>query len=121
MQSRDAVYILTLTRLINKKLCPRSALKALQSLYPFNNQSPLFQWKGSAGWGPLIDSKVRKTLERLNVALGLNPLHFTVSVDLVLPCPLTPMSQFKVSKYMVLGLLTACGNTYRQTSPQASN
>ena len=76
MQTRNAVHILTLP-ILEKKLCPRSALKALQSLYPFDTQSPLFQWQGTGGWGPLIDSKVRKTLKRLNMALGLNPSHFT--------------------------------------------
>ena len=69
MQTRDAVQILTLPRLADKTLCPRSALKALQLLYPFDKHSPLFQWKGLAGWGPLIDSRVRKTLRQLNIAL----------------------------------------------------
>ena len=74
MQTRDAVHILTLPCLVDKTLCPRSALKALQSLYPFDSHFPLFQWQGLAGWG---DSKVRKTLKKLNMALGLNPSHFT--------------------------------------------
>ena len=50
MQTRDAVHILTLPRLVDKTLCPRSALKALQSLYPFDSHSLLFQWQGLAGW-----------------------------------------------------------------------
>ena len=77
MQTRDSVHILTLPRLANKTLCPRTALKRLQSLYSFDNESPLFQWKGLAGWVPLTDSRVRKTLKRLNLGLGLNPSHFT--------------------------------------------
>ena len=76
MQTRDAVHILILPRLVDKTLCPWSALISLQSLYAFDNHSPLFQWQGLAGWGPLIDSKVRKTLKRINMALGC-PSHFT--------------------------------------------
>ena len=77
IQTRDSAQILTLPRLVDKTLCPRSALKALQSLYSFDNHSSLFQWKGLAGWVPLTDSRVRKTLKRINVALGLNPSFFT--------------------------------------------
>ena len=62
MQTRDSAQILTLPHLVDKKLCPRSALKALQGL---------------AGWVPLTDSRVRKTLEWINLALGLNPSYFT--------------------------------------------
>ena len=70
MQTRDSAQILTLPRPVDKKLCPRSALKALQSLYSIDNHSPLFQWQGLAGWVPLTDSRVRKTLKRINLALG---------------------------------------------------
>ena len=77
MQTRDAVHILTLPQLVYKKLCPRSALKALQLLYPSDSHSPLFQWQGSGWWEPPIDSKVRKTLKRFNMALGMNHSHFT--------------------------------------------
>ena len=52
MQTRDAVHILTMPRLLDKKLCPRSAPIALQSLYPFDSQSPLFQWQGTGRWAP---------------------------------------------------------------------
>ena len=84
MKTRDSAQILTLPRSLHKKLCPRSALKALQSLYLFDNHSPLFQWQGLAGWVPLTDSRVRKTLKRINLSLGLNPSHFTVSADQLL-------------------------------------
>ena len=77
MQTRDSAQILTLPRMVDKKLCPRSALKALQSLYSFNNHSPLFQLKSLAGWVLLTDSRVRKTLKHINLALGLNPSYFT--------------------------------------------
>ena len=77
MQTRDAVHILTLPRLVDKMLCPRSALKALQYLYGFDNHTPLFQWQGLAGSSPLIDSTVKKTLKKINMALGLNPSHFS--------------------------------------------
>ena len=42
IQTRDSVQILTLPRLFDKKLCPRSALKALQSLHLFDKHSHLF-------------------------------------------------------------------------------
>ena len=49
MQTRDAIHILTLPQFLDKKLCPRSALKALHLLYPFDSHSPLFQWQGHGG------------------------------------------------------------------------
>ena len=55
IQTRDSVQILTLPRLLDKKLCRRSALKALQSLYSFDNHSPPF----SVGRVGRVDSHYR--------------------------------------------------------------
>ena len=77
MQNRDSVQILTLPRLRDSDICPRTALKALKKLYPMSDHSSLFQYYGPNGWSPLIDSKARKVLKSINVQLGLNPSHFT--------------------------------------------
>ena len=77
LQTRDKAHVITLPRLKDKLICPRNALKCLFKLYPMLPSTSLFQIHTSKGWAPLIDSIVRKSLSALNVALGLNPHHFT--------------------------------------------
>ena len=120
MQTRDSVQILTLPRLTDVDICPRAALKALKKLYPMSDHSSLFQYHGPNGWSPLIDSKARKVLKSINVQLGLNPSHFTVSKDLGPHLRLTLTSPYKTLKGMGLGLLTVSGDTYKLIYPQAS-
>ena len=42
-----------------------------------SSSSSLFQIYTINGWVTLIDSRVRKVLSKINVALGLHPNHFT--------------------------------------------
>ena len=77
IQTRDKAHVLTLPKLKDKLLCPRTALKQLFKLYYMSPLTSLFQIQTSNGWVPLIDSRVRKSLSSLNVSLGLNPHHFT--------------------------------------------
>ena len=77
IQTRDRVEILTLPKLTDPDLCPRSALKVLFDLYQMSTSSSLFQIYTVNGWVTLIDSRVRKVLSKINVALGLHPNHFT--------------------------------------------
>ena len=77
LQTRDKAHVITLPRLKDNLICPRNALKCLFKLYQMSSATSLFQIHTSSGWVPLIDSIVRKSLSALNVALGLNPHHFT--------------------------------------------
>ena len=86
IQTKDLVQILTLHRLLDKKLCPRSALKALQSLYLFDKHSLCFNGKGGFLSQTLGSGK----------PLGLNPSHFIVFADQLLHWLSIPMCQFKV-------------------------
>ena len=54
-------------------LCPIMALKALLSIFPAGNNSPLFQIKNHGKWCPLTDSKVRYHLKLVLKRLGLDP------------------------------------------------
>ena len=77
MQTRDAVHVLTLPRLRGSKLCPVAALRrALQQYQPLP-QDPLFQINTSSGWQVITDSRIRKTLSRLNEKMGFSKHHFT--------------------------------------------
>ena len=77
MQTRDKVQCLSLPKLKNKLLCPYRALKSLYKLYPISSSTSLFQIKTGQGWIPLTDSRVRKTLQSMNVVLGLSPAFHT--------------------------------------------
>ena len=77
LQTRDKAHIITLPKLKDTSICPWLALKCLFQCYQMSSTTSLFQIHTSSGWAPLIDSIVRKSLADLNVALGLNPHHFT--------------------------------------------
>ena len=77
MQTRDEVQIITLPRLTDPELCPRTALKNLKKLYQFSDKTSLFQYHSPSGWCPMIDSKIRNILKSINLKLGLNLSHFT--------------------------------------------
>ena len=77
MQTRDKVQCPSLPKIKNKLLCPYTALKALLKLYPMSSSTSLFQIKTDQGWIPLTDSRVRKTLQSINVVLGLSPSFHT--------------------------------------------
>ena len=76
-QTRDKVQCITLPRLKNSLLCPHKALKSLYKLYPMSSSTSLFQIRTSQGWIPLTDSRVRKTLKSINLALGLTSSYHT--------------------------------------------
>ena len=77
IQTRDAVQIITLPKLSDQDLCPRSALRNLRKLYPMSQHTSMFLYNSPKGWTPFIDSKLRKLLKQINVRLGLQPSHFT--------------------------------------------
>ena len=77
IQNRDTVQLICLPKLKNPVICPFRALKAISKLYPSSAVTSVFQVYGNTGWQPLTDTKVRKGLKTVNVALGLNPHFFT--------------------------------------------
>ena len=77
MQTRDKVQCLSLPKLKNALLCPYRALRSLYKLYHMSASTSLFQIKTAQGWIPLTDSRVRKTLQSINVVLGLSPAFLT--------------------------------------------
>ena len=77
MQDRNTVQVISLPRVSNRAICPFKALRALSRLYPMTETHPVFQVKMPSGWQPLTDSRVRKALKSINMALGLNPHFFT--------------------------------------------
>ena len=73
MQTRDAVQVISLPKVTNRAMCPYKALKALRKLYPMTEMHSVFQVRTPSGWQPLMDTRVRKDLKSINIALGLNP------------------------------------------------
>ena len=78
MQTRDVAQVVSLPKLKNKIICPFRALKALSTMYPMSADHSAFQIKTQSGWQPLTDTKVRKCLTSINMALGLNPHYYTL-------------------------------------------
>ena len=77
IQTRDRVQCVTLPRLHDKRICPYAALKALFKIYPMSSKSSLFQITTTHGYTTLTDSRVRKTLKKINQSLGFNPSFHT--------------------------------------------
>ena len=77
IQNRDAVQVISLPKVSNRVICPYKALRALFRLHPMTEIHSVFQVKMPSGWQPLTDSRVRKALKSINMALGLNPHFFT--------------------------------------------
>ena len=46
-------------------------------MYPMSADRSAFQFKTHLGWQPLTDTKVRKCLTSINMAMGLNPHYYT--------------------------------------------
>ena len=77
LQYRDKVHTITLPKLKHSPLCPVKALKtAIKAYNPTPNES-LFQVPAAGVWQPLMDSRIRKVLSKLNVKLGVAPNHYT--------------------------------------------
>ena len=77
MQTRDKVQCLTLPKLKNKIISPYRALKAIFKLYPMSPDSSLLQLPSQQGLNPMTDSRVRKFLKRINIALDLPSNYFS--------------------------------------------
>ena len=77
MQSRDKVQCITVPKLENKVICPFRAVKKLHALYPFTSTTSLLQVPSHQGLIPLTDSKMRKILKSINLALDLESNYFT--------------------------------------------
>ena len=77
IQTRDKVQCLTLPKLKNISICPYRALKHIFKLYPMSSDSSLLQLPSEHGLQPLTDSRVRKFLKRINIALNLPANYFT--------------------------------------------
>ena len=77
LQYRNKVHIITLPKLKHSPLYPVKALKtAIKAYNPAPDES-LFQLPSAGVWQPLIDSRIRKVLSKLNVKLGVAPNHYT--------------------------------------------
>ena len=77
MQSRDKVHVIALPSLYPSPLCPVRALKRAIAHYKPKNQDPLFQVCSPHGHSLVTESKLRKTLSKLNIRLGFPPHHFS--------------------------------------------
>ena len=77
MQDRDKCQILSLPKLKLPLLCPYRALWNILKLYKPADCDPLFQIPSATGFHVLIDSRIRKTLARLNVKMGFPSNYFT--------------------------------------------
>ena len=76
MQIRPKV-IMTVPKLKNKAICPFRAVKRLHALYPFTSTISLLQIPSHQGLIPLTDTRMRKTLKTINLALNLESNYFT--------------------------------------------
>ena len=77
LQTRDQVKLISLPRLQIPAICPFRALKAIVKLYNPSGFEPLFQCHTVNGWQPLTDSRVRKSLSKINARLGLHSSYYT--------------------------------------------
>ena len=77
MQDRDKCQILSLPKLKLPLLCPYRALGNILKLYKPADCDALFQIPSATGFHVLIDSRIRKTLARLNVKMGFPSNYFT--------------------------------------------
>ena len=77
MQSRDKLHVIALPSLGSSSLCPVRALKRALAHYTPKHQDPLFQVRSSQGHILVTESKLRKTLSKLNTVLGFHPHHFS--------------------------------------------
>ena len=77
MQTRDKVHVITLPLLHPSPLCPVYALKRALAHFKPTPQDPLFQVKTKEGYRVVTESRLRKTLSKLNQRLGFEPHHFS--------------------------------------------
>ena len=77
LQNNDQVRVITLPRLKGQIICPYEALKQVFRLYAPSGNQPLFQYLVHQGYQVATDSKVRKTLAAINLALNLPKKFYT--------------------------------------------
>ena len=77
LQDRDQVRSVVLPKLHNPLICPVRALQGIFQLYNPSPNEPLFQYPGPSGWIPLTDSRVRKHLLSINLAMSLPKNFYT--------------------------------------------
>ena len=77
LQFNDQVKVITLPRLKSLSICPYAALKQVFRLYAPSGNQPLFQCLTHHGYQVATDSKVRKTLASINLALHLPKNFYT--------------------------------------------
>ena len=58
-------------------ICPYRALKKIMALYNPGQNEPLFQVQTAAGWQVLTDTRIRKTLANINLAIDLPSNYYT--------------------------------------------
>ena len=76
-QNRNNAHVLSLPKIKGSTLCPHKALSTIIALYAPQQHQPLFQIKTPSGWQPLIDSRIRKCLSKINQKMGYQPNFFT--------------------------------------------
>ena len=77
MQSRHKSHVIALPSLWPSPLFPVHALKKAIAHYRPKNHDPLFQVWSPQGHYLVTESKLRKTLSKLNAMIGLPPHHFS--------------------------------------------
>ena len=77
IQYRDQFKLIVLPKLGDSAICPYQALQKIMHLYNPGQNAPLFQIKTAAGWQVLTDTRVRKNLAKINVAMNLPSNFYT--------------------------------------------
>ena len=77
LQTRDQVRSISLPKLKVPSICPYKALRSIFQLYNPAQNEPLFQIPTCNGWVPLTDSRVRKHLAEINMAMNLPKNYYT--------------------------------------------
>ena len=77
LQTRDQVRSISLPKLQIPSICLYKALRSSFQLYNPTQNAPLFQVPTVNGWVPLTDSRVRKCLSQLNIAMNLPKNYYT--------------------------------------------
>ena len=71
IQDRSKTQLITLPKL-SSPICPYLSLHSLSSLYEFSPSTSLFQFQTVSGWISMTDTRVRKCLKSINIALGFS-------------------------------------------------
>ena len=77
IQYRDEYKMVTIPKLGVSPICPYRALRKIMALYNPGQNEPLFQVQTAAGWQVLTDTRIRKTLAKINLAMDLPSNYYT--------------------------------------------